>query len=254
MLARLWHSYAHFAHMVQRTGLPAIPFGKTTLGHFVDSLIRRVLSRISTGLSVPWESCEIAFVEHEPATTRAIHSLLEPGMTFVDVGAHVGYYTVLGAKRVGITGRVYAFEPANQNLHHLKINTEKFAQVEIIPAAVSDVSGSAPLYLDHSSTHSLMIRHQRSINVPTVTLDDFFSSRGWPRVDVVKMDIEGGEPRALRGGAQFFARFPSSALIVEYAPILLGPESSEFLGTLRDFGFTYRFLPDHVPLNLICTR
>ncbi len=253
MLARFWRSYAHFAHMVQRTGLPRPPFGKTTLGHFADSLIRRVLTRVSTGLSVDWESCEIAFGDYEPATTRAILSLLEPGMTFVDIGAHVGYYTVLGAQRVGITGRIYAFEPANQNLHHLKINTEKFTQVEIIPVAVSDVSGSASLYLDHGVTHSLMIRHQRSVNVPTVTLDDFFNSRGWPRVDVVKMDIEGGELRALRGGAQFFGRFPSSALIVEYNPPLLGAESSELLAILRDFGFTYRFLPDQ-PLNLICTR
>jgi FkbM family methyltransferase len=190
---------------------------------------------------------ELAYGVYEPGTTKLFELMLRPGMTVVDVGAHVGYYTLLAARLVGDQGRVYAFEPHPDTFkvlcQNVKIN--RLSNVVAIPKAVDDTIGRKRLFLAHGSSglHSLYARglvSPYSIWVDTTTLDAFFAEEGWPPIDLIKMDIEGGEPAALRGMAQLLTRCPTLKLIVEYSPERLkaaGVQPEAFLRQLNTLGF-----------------
>ncbi|HEY0567432.1 MAG TPA: FkbM family methyltransferase [Xanthobacteraceae bacterium] len=128
---------------------------------------------------------------YEKPCVEYFASLIRPGMTAFDVGAHAGYYTLLLSRGVGPTGRVFAFEANRNNAANLKRHLELNAitNVEVIEAAVSDRTGtqffSGGGYVGHLSN--------KGEAVATVRLDDY------PRPDLVKMDIEGAETAALRG-------------------------------------------------------
>ncbi len=131
---------------------------------------------------------------YEKPCVEFVASLIRPGMVAFDVGANVGYYTLLLARGVGPKGRVIAFEPNPTNVaflkEHLRLN--KINNVEIVTAAVSDREGSA-FFSGDGATGRLS---QTGTRIQTVQLDNF------PRPDFIKMDIEGGETAALRGSAQ----------------------------------------------------
>jgi FkbM family methyltransferase len=134
-------------------------------------------------------SCWLGFYEKQFA--KYVAGLVRPNMIAFDVGANVGYYTLLLARRVGPGGRVIAFEPNPVNIaclkRHLRLN--KITNVEIVEAAVSDCSGTS--YFSGDWAEGKLA--QTGSLVKTVRLDDY------PRPDLVKMDIEGGETAALRG-------------------------------------------------------
>jgi FkbM family methyltransferase len=150
---------------------------------------------------------------------------LKTGMTFVDLGANVGFYTFLARSIIGQKGRVFAFEPypRNAELIRASIGENSFHNnVTLIEAAVSDKNGKASLYLspDASSENSLLDlefrydddakkekglgrkghQEKRAITVDVVTVDDYFEKKaGDTKVDFIKMDIEGSEYRAFKG-------------------------------------------------------
>lgn len=117
------------------------------------------------------------------------------GMTVFDVGANVGYYTLIASKLVGPTGKVIAFEPAPRNLAYLRQHVEMNGadNVQIIDAAVSDRAGTARF--DDQESHQAHLAERGRIEVRTVAIDE----QALPAPDVVKMDIEGGELLAIPG-------------------------------------------------------
>lgn len=149
----------------------------------------------------------------EPETAGVICALLEPGMAFVDVGAHIGEYTLLAARRVGDSGRVHAFEP-DARMHAVLVENVRLNGLERIvephPWAVSDADGETELSVGAEPALSVLAtaaphgsgRSDRS-RVRSVTLD---SSLGRWRVDVVKIDVEGAELLVVRGALQLLAR------------------------------------------------
>lgn len=197
----------------------------------------------------------------EPGTTRLVESLLEPGMVFVDVGSHIGYYALLAARKVGPSGKVYAFEPAPANHAILVENITLNGYQNIVPVqkAVSDRQGTATFFLHanpvgHSFHPETLGKSQTAITVETTSLDDFFEGAGWPPVHLVKMDIEGAEPAALRGMAKLLERNRDLRLIVEYIPHILeraGESPLHFLEEIRGLGFTIQVISDrHGPQSL----
>jgi len=161
--------------------------------------------------------------EYEPETTRLLRRLLWPGAHFVDVGAHIGYYTLLAAALVGPRGWVWAFEPA-PDTHGLlleQIRRNGLANVRVERLAVGSASGEAPFFLHPARGKSSLYQGAGTrgpIIVPVTSLDAYFGERGWPQVDVVKMDIEGGEVEALIGMHEMAARNPHLRLVVEFNP------------------------------------
>lgn len=129
-------------------------------------------------------------------------SQLRPSSIAFDVGANVGYFTLLMAKRAS---RVFAFEPNPRNAAllrtHLSVN--HITNVEVIEAAVSDRSGFAHFHGEGATGHLSHTGH----SVPTVTLDSY------PTPDFIKMDIEEAETRAIEGSQRILRDHKTSWLI-----------------------------------------
>ncbi len=190
--------------------------------------------------------------EYERQTVRLFERLIRKGMIVFDVGAHVGYYTLRAAKLVGPEGRVYAFEPEPENYAILQKNIalNGYRNATLVQKAVTDRSGKVMLFLsgqgnDRHSIHANPRRLWRepSTEVATISLDDFMVAEGWPRVDLIKIDIEGAEPLAIQGMCQLLSRSDDLKLIVEFSPESLqagGFAPSEFLERLAALGFKLR--------------
>ncbi len=182
----------------------------------------------------------IARGEYEPETTRLLRHLLKPGAHFVDVGAHIGYYTLLAAAVVGPRGRVWAFEPAPDTYRLLleEVRRNGLTNVQAERLAVGSASKEAPFFLHPARGKSSLYQGAGTgepIIVPMTSLDAYFRVRGHPRVDVVKMDIEGGEVEALVGMRETVARNPHLRLVVEFNPRALraaGHSPVDFLDAL----------------------
>ncbi len=195
---------------------------------------------------------------HEPETTRYLRTYLRPGMTFVDVGAHVGWHTLAATKSILPDGRVFAFEPLPSALALLRKNiaANGYATAATpIGVAITDHLGDIQLHEDgqDSVMTSLHRSDGRVYKIPCTSLDFFFSALGWPPVDLIKIDVEGGEIDVLRGMGELVQRNPRVKLIIEYAPTNLTAAhvtSGDFFQALINHGFTRisaitrgRFLP-----------
>lgn len=181
----------------------------------------------------------------EEPETRLFSSLVKEGMTVVDIGANVGYYTLLAARLVGPRGKVYAFEPSPGNFALLSQNVQAngYENVVLIPKAVSDRSGVAALHIDRASSggHTLSGFHDGpdSISVESVSLDDYFSGE-CRAIDLLKMDAEGAEGSILAGMSRVLAQNPDLALLTEFFPRAIrgcGDSPEEFLRRLSVWGF-----------------
>ena len=178
----------------------------------------------------------------EESTTRLFQRLVIPGMVVIDIGAHVGYYTLISARQAGPKGRVYAFEPDPDNHATLLRNIELngYRNVIAVRKAVSDRVGDAQLYLSAtvSGNHSIY-RHglpgRGSIPVETTTVDSMLEELEWPHVDLVKIYVEGAEVAVLDGMPQLLGKSASFNLILEFMPALLhsaGVAPRQFLDKL----------------------
>lgn len=163
---------------------------------------------------------------YEPEVTTVIRSLLDRGMTFVDAGASVGYYTLLGAGLVGEAGQVFAFEPDAQAYTYLKSNVANNHARNVVAtnAALSDRRGFltfTPSALEGGFLSFGPTRSSSSRQVETVTLDGFFAQLGWPPVHMIKMDVEGAEAAVLAGMTELSARNDNLSLVMEFNSIAM---------------------------------
>ena len=138
---------------------------------------------------------------YEPEQTRLFQAHVRPGATVLDVGAHVGYYTVLSATLAGPSGAVWSFEPNPMNAAFLRRHAEinGLRQVRVTQAAVSDAEGTARFDFGTGSGTG-HLASDGAIEVRTVRLDDVCAANGIvPRA--VKIDVEGAEAAVLEGFA-----------------------------------------------------
>lgn len=162
---------------------------------------------------------------YEPHVVAVVLAQLSAGSVLVDLGAHVGYYSLIAAGLVGPAGRVLSFEP-NPGSCELLVRSARlngFVNIEVYPFAVTETRGIS--YLQGRGSHATLVgpvgsaraSHGASV-VPTITLDEVL--RDVSRVDVIKMDIEGAEFRALRGGQQ---------AVVRHRPVIISELSAAAL-------------------------
>lgn len=164
---------------------------------------------------------------YEIRETRYFKSLLKPCSVVFDIGANVGYYSLIAAPLVGSGGRIYAFEPVSQQFGRLKDNALRNGFCQILPykLALSDKTGEALIHLeDEFNTGSASLRPAKIQNaldeiVACATLDDFVESQALDRLDVIKIDVEGYESAVLKGGHKTLEAF-RPALLVEVKEIL----------------------------------
>jgi FkbM family methyltransferase len=137
----------------------------------------------------------------------ALADALEPGGTFFDVGANVGFFSILAARAVGTTGAVYCFEPVPTNASRIRWNARRngFRNVHLLEVAASDESGSTTLLLAKHPGGAVIASAGAppdpagAIDVPTVTIDELVSAGRVRPPSVVKIDVEGAELAVLRG-------------------------------------------------------
>ena len=169
--------------------------------------------------------------EYEPAFYSAFVDRVSEGMVVVDIGAHVGIFTLGAASRVGGGGRVFAFEPspdtADVLTRHVALNRCS-DRVEVVRAVVSDADGVAPFYVHGLSMAASLSRDNvealnperieaaTRIDVRTVTLDRFCDERNI-RPALLKIDVEGAELRVLKG-AHDLLRTGSPVILCEIHP------------------------------------
>ena len=143
------------------------------------------------------------------------------GMTVVVVGANVGYHALLASFLVGSKGRVYAFEPDTRNYTYLvrNIQSNNCLNVKTIQKAASNSSDSATFIVDKYGVDghlsSSLSSSARAEMVQTISLDEYFFTESWPTVNVVVLDVEGGEYTVLQGMRELSRRNPQKSLIME---------------------------------------
>lgn len=141
---------------------------------------------------------------YEWGMQRRIAQEVRPGSVFFDVGANAGFYSLLAARRVG-AGRVYAFEPLPANIAYLRkhLAMNRIRNVEVFEVAISDQSGTAS-FASESTRAMGKLAVGGALAVATATIDSLIAGERIALPDCIKMDIEGGEYRALLGAARCF--------------------------------------------------
>jgi FkbM family methyltransferase len=159
----------------------------------------------------------------EPSVTRLFFALLRPGDTVVDVGAFVGYYTLLASKLVGGSGKVYSFEPDPRSFELLKANAiaNGFQNVFLHRMAAFDNVSERKLFVTRPTWATLFL-DQRSqdkvkyeVTVPTVTLDSVIPTEACP-IKLLKVDAESADAYVLRGARTLISRGLIDNIIAEY--------------------------------------
>ena len=169
------------------------------------------------------------------------------GMTVLDVGANVGYYTALAARRVGPSGRVIALEPDPESYKYLKetIAANAVGNVQAFPIAASDVPATVPLYISHDNRGDNRLYHPGAdwpeIEVEARPIDALLAENDIETLDFIKIDVQGYEPKVIAGLRDTITRSPKLTLLTEFWPKGIrdaGADPREFLKTLRELGLT----------------
>lgn len=183
----------------------------------------------------------------EPNETHWVSRFVRPGDVFVDIGANVGYYTLVASRLVGDTGHVYAFEPDPIAFSILERNValNGITNVTLEQKAVSNEKGSIQLFLSEKNKGDHQIyegnEERRAIDVEAVKLDDYFVDYDGA-VNFVKIDTQGAEGVILEGMQEVIAANDDIVMAVEYWPhglSGLGTDASGFLDLLRSHDFLF---------------
>ena len=256
---------AHYRH---RLGV-----GKITLGELVSEFLgsvefaRRQLERPAgesfTGETV--NTCEGFLIRvdpadyavghtvartgsYEPEVSATLRQLIAPGATFVDIGANIGWFSLLAAALVGPTGRVIAIEPNPRNVALLRESAKDngFDNIDVVAVALGERPGAAALETDGSNGRLIPVDGppaqavEASFVVATYPLDTVLNEVGASRVDAIKIDVEGAEPLVLRGATRTISE-SRPLLVSEFYPLALDTSpwgnAKRYLAMLRALGY-----------------
>ena len=179
---------------------------------------------------------------YEQEETTLLKKLLKKDMNVINIGANIGYFTLLAARQVGPQGKVFAFEPFPKTVELLQKNIDAngYSNVEVIPMAVSSKSGIAKLALKSDTAHNFLTENTsefQTIDVPITTIDEYTKNH---KTDFIIMDAEGYEPLILDGMAETLAKNPHIQIITEYNPYTLeiaGNTGENFIKKIENMGF-----------------
>ncbi len=202
------------------------------------------------------------FKIYEPNQTEIVKKYVHEGDIVVDIGAHVGYYTLLMAQLVGKNGKVYSFEPDPVNFQLLKKSVEinGFENVVLIQKAVSNITDKVKLFLGDNDSAINRIYDAKlgdakeSIDVESIRIDEYFKEND-ELVNFIKIDSEGSEVKIINGMKQFLSRNQELVMMTEFFPFLIkksGDEPNQYLKSLEKSGFSlYNILDKNEKTNKI---
>ena len=201
-----------------------------------------------------WRLCMQRYIDREiattkvfePATTELVRRIVRPGMRVLDVGANLGYFTLLFARQVGPTGRVWAFEPVERYREQLRwhVAANGFEdRVQICDYGLSDASITMNVALDWCGGTLHWTRAEApDTREPArfLPLDVVASELGLNHVDFVKLDVDGHEPFFFRGASAFF-RHNRPLMVVEFSQANLdvaGEDVRTLKEAIEELGYT----------------
>lgn len=189
---------------------------------------------------------------YEPNDLLQLDRLLRPGDTFIDIGANMGIYALLAAKKVATTGQVHAFEPSPREWKRLQENIalNHLQQIRANPCAVSNQLGTLTLkiasdkHAGHNTLASRLPYGGPTLGlqpVPVTTLDHYCQENKLTQVDLIKIDVEGAEAFVLAGARETLKRFRPHLIIevLDGALACHGVVASEIESMLRDCGYEF---------------
>lgn len=191
-----------------------------------------------------------AYRHWEPNETSIIFHNLKEGDVFIDVGANIGYYTLLASKKVGITGHVYSFEPETENYELLKQNIilNNLQNVTVEKKAVANKPGRMKLYLnptnkgDHSLRDDKMNRDYQEVDV--ISLDDYFKDK---KINFIKIDVQGADVLVIKGAKGIMSNNPNILIVSEFSTMnfrKMNTDPKEYLDELSKMGFVFYNIDD----------
>ena len=198
-----------------------------------------------------YETASYGLQSYEPFTREIFTYLVKPGARVLDLGAQFGLYTILAARKAK-GGQIVAFEPEPQNFALLQLNVRFNRVAERVVAhrlAVGERASIVDLFVyEDSDSHSIH-RHPEAkvravLRQDVVSIDEFL---GVPTFDLIKMDIEGHEPYAIKGMQKTLEKSDDVVLICEMAPEYLkraGVDPGDFLAQLSFLGFDPKFIDE----------
>lgn len=202
---------------------------------------------------------------HEESTTELFKKVVKEDNVVVDLGANIGYFTLLAARLVGKKGKVYAFEPEPKNYDYLikNIKLNDYENIVALQKAVSDKKGKTKLFIcPYDTGHHTINQHEGIeaykqgrviddkkdfIEIETITLDEFFEGEE-ESIDFIKIDVEGAEMLVLSGMDRMLRKNKRLKMIVEFFPLLIkemGSSPIDFIRRiLEDYHFSIFVIPD----------
>ena len=256
---RLQRAFSRLASSLERAGLGRLPFARLVYGFLHRLVFPGGERRIAVNGMPLWiDTRDRVIATHlvgdeiwEATETAAFLAHTRPGMCVLDVGANIGYYTLLAARAVGPSGLVCAFEPEPHNFALLSRSVAEngFANVRLVQAAVSDREGATKLHLDDANfgahsfdAGSVPTSSGRSVDVRTVRLDDYEPEvRGFAAGVLVKVDVQGAEGLVVAGGRRLLG-LPGVKVLLEIWPDALeraGADAGRLLAELEGLGFRF---------------
>jgi len=191
---------------------------------------------------------------HEPFDTELVKKEIKEGDVVLDLGANIGYYTLIFAKLVGPEGRVIAFEPEPDNFSLLEKNVKinGYNNVVLVKKAASDKAGKLKLYLSESNKgdHRIYNSHdgRNFIKIDAVRLDDYFKNHKRP-IDFIKIDTQGAEARIIAGARRMLQNNKNIKILTEFWPVGLqrsGANPKAYLNLLLKLGFNLHHIKSKV--------
>jgi len=227
------------------------------IGKYFRRLDRFIISRLKSRTAIvhghrmfldPLDSLSLSINGvYEPLETKVVNNEVKKGNVVLDLGANIGYYTLIFAKLVGEEGRVYAFEPDPDNFTLLKKNVEVngYRNVVLVQRAIANKTSKMNLYLsaDNKGDHRIYDPNERRkvIEIEAIKLDDYFRKyNGCP--DFIKMDIQGAERLAIDGMSGLLHKTRRLKLTTEFCPLMLessGTRPEDYLKCLVSYGFEF---------------
>jgi FkbM family methyltransferase len=193
--------------------------------------------------------CEEAF---EPEVRQEFERIASRGVNVVDIGANIGYYTILASRLAGPDKRVFSFEPQANMVNKLRRNIEANAlrNVEVFSCALADKPGTVAFNLPAEGIEAFGSMHAngrfkvaKTVDVETDRLDDVLERLGNPKIGLVKMDAEGAELLILRGAAKLLSSPDKPDLIFEANEVNCKPFGYcvfDMLQYVHSFGYKLR--------------
>jgi FkbM family methyltransferase len=191
--------------------------------------------------------------QYEPLTTNIMLKYLPQVNNAIDVGANIGYFTLLMSKHAK---HVWAFEPEPKNFKNLLENVllNELTNVNLLPCAVSDKEGTVKLFVSgiESGEHSIVLKRnfKKAIDVPVLNLDNCFSMHP---IDLIKTDTEGNDYKVLLGAKRIIETSPQLILITEFwneGIIASGYNSRDYWNYLSDH-FEYMYIIDELANEIV---